>query len=203
MGRFASFRDDVRFAHTLRLVPPHPCHIIRIFLEGAHDGFVAGQAGFLGAGDAFEHALVILWQHFHELPDHVLPQIEDLLRTVAVCEAHVTIDHATHFRDLDRIGKLAQLDHLLVATRREIAGHVEHVGHAAAHPGGEVASGRTEHHHAAAGHVFATVIAHGLDDGAHARVAHREPFARHAADVNLAARRAIQTDVADDDIVQI
>src|SRR6185369_3448107 len=85
-------------------------------------------------------------------------------------------------------------------TRRKVAGHVEHVSHAAAHAGGEVASGRAKHDDAAAGHVFATVVAHALDNRAHAGVAHAESFARHAADVSLAARRAVKPDVADDDV---
>jgi len=45
------------------------------------------------------------------------------------------------------------------------------------------------------------VVADGLHDRMDAAVAHAEPFARHAADVGLAARCAVECDVADDDVV--
>ena len=91
--------------------------------------------------------------------------------------------------------------HLLVHAAGEIARFVEHVGDAAGHARGEIAPGRAEHDHAAAGHVLAAVIAHRLDDRIGAAVAHAEALARHAADVGLAARRAVEGDVADDDVL--
>ena len=53
----------------------------------------------------------------------------------------------------------------------------------------------------AAGHVFAAVVAHALDHGGRAAVAHREPLAGHAVHVCFAARGAEQVDVAGDDVV--
>src|SRR5205085_4646507 len=78
---------------------------------------------------------------------------------------------------------------------------IEHVGDAAAHARREVAAGAAEHHHAAAGHVFAAVIADTLGHHVRPRVADAEPLARDAADVRLAARRAVERHVADDDVV--
>ena len=78
---------------------------------------------------------------------------------------------------------------------------VEHVRDAARHAGREVAAGRPEHHHPAAGHVLAAVIADALDHRVHAGVAHAEPLAREAADVRLAGGRAVERDVADDDVL--
>ena len=60
---------------------------------------------------------------------------------------------------------------------------------------------RAEHDDPAAGHVFAAVIAHGLDDGVDAAVADAEALARHAADVGLAAGGPVEGDVADDDVL--
>ena len=68
-------------------------------------------------------------------------------------------------------------------------------------PGGEVAAGPAEDEHAAAGHVFAGVIADAFDDGQRAAVADGKPLAGNAADIRLAARRAVERDVADDDVV--
>ena len=54
---------------------------------------------------------------------------------------------------------------------------------------------------APAGHVFAAVIADAFDDGVRAAVADRESLAGDAADERLAARRAVERDVADDDVL--
>src|SRR5207302_745280 len=70
-----------------------------------------------------------------------------------------------------------------------------------AHPRSEVAAGAAEHDHAPAGHVFATVIAHTFHHDVRAAVADAEPLARHAADIGLAAGRAVERDVADDDVL--
>ena len=78
---------------------------------------------------------------------------------------------------------------------------VEHVGDAAAHAGGEVAAGPAEHDDASAGHVLAAVIADAFDDGERAAVADGEAFAGDAAEVRLAAGRAVERDVADEDVV--
>jgi Ca2+-binding RTX toxin-like protein len=58
-----------------------------------------------------------------------------------------------------------------------------------------------EHDDDAAGHVFAAVVADAFDNGNGAGVAHGKAFARHAAEVALAADRAVQHGVADDDRV--
>ena len=78
---------------------------------------------------------------------------------------------------------------------------VEDVGDAAAHAGGEVAPGRPEHDHAAAGHVLAAVVADALDDGVGARVAHREALAREAAEERAPRGRAVEDGVADDHVL--
>ena len=54
--------------------------------------------------------------------------------------------------------------------------------------------------HDAAGHVLAAVVADALDDGRRARVAHAEALAREAAEERLAGGRAVQRDVAADDV---
>ena len=83
----------------------------------------------------------------------------------------------------------------------EAAVLVEHVGDAAAHPGGEVAPGAAEHDDVAAGHVLAAVVADALDDGVGARVAHGEPLAGEPAEERLAPGRAVEDGVADDHVL--
>src|SRR5690606_9077615 len=58
-----------------------------------------------------------------------------------------------------------------------------------------------EHDDASARHVFAAMIADRFDDCVHATVAHAEALTGHTGDVRLAARRAIERDVADDDVL--
>ena len=78
---------------------------------------------------------------------------------------------------------------------------IPHVSDAATHAGREVATGWTEDHDAAAGHVFAAVVADAFDHGMRTAVADGEPLGGAAADECFAARRAVQRDVADDDVV--
>ena len=112
----------------------------------------------------------------------------------------MTPDQSLDFGDLVGVFQRLQIDHLQVAAAGKVAGLVQHVGDAARHAGREVAPRRAQHDDAAAGHVFAAVVAHALDHRVHAAVAHAEALAGHAADVGLAAGGAIEGHVADDDV---
>jgi len=91
--------------------------------------------------------------------------------------------------------------HLVIAAQPEISRDVEDVRHASAHAGRKIPARSSEHDHAAAGHVLAPVVADALDHGVRAAVADRKPFAGDAAEVRLAARRAVQRDVADENVL--
>ena len=86
----------------------------------------------------------------------------------------------------------------MVVAIDEIAIQVQHVAHAAGQAGAEIQTGPAEDRHDAAGHVFATVIAHSLDDRSGAGVAHREALAGAAGGEQLAAGGAVQAGVAHD-----
>ncbi len=60
-------------------------------------------------------------------------------------------------------------------------------------PAAKVGPGRTEHHHHAAGHVLAAVVADTLHHGQGAGITHRETFARHAAEVDSPAMAPYNT----------
>src|SRR5690606_14146059 len=94
-----------------------------------------------------------------------------------------------------------ELDHLHVAARSKGAVLVEHVGDAAAHAGCEVSTRLAEDDDATSGHVLAAVVAHALDDRVAARVTDTEALRRDAAEVRLAADRAVHHDVADEDVL--
>src|SRR5439155_12385757 len=72
---------------------------------------------------------------------------------------------------------------------------------APAHAGGEVPARAAEDHDESLGHVLAAVVADALDHRGDAAVAHAEPLAGLAAEEDLAARRAVERDVADDDVL--
>src|SRR5690606_26636791 len=78
---------------------------------------------------------------------------------------------------------------------------VEHVGDAARHAGREVQSSGPENDGAPAGHVLAAVVADAFDAGLRAAVADAEALSRAAAEERAARRRAVQRDVADQDVV--
>src|SRR5207248_1941328 len=75
------------------------------------------------------------------------------------------------------------------------------IGDAAAHARREIAPGLAQHHHAAAGHVLAAVIAHAFDHRLHAGITDAEALADHAAQENLAAGCAVADHVAGDDVL--
>ncbi len=103
------------------------------------------------------------------------------------------------FGDLFFLRHRLELDHRHVAAGFEGAVLVDHVGDAARHAGGEIAPGHAQHHHDAAGHVFAAMVAGAFDHGDGAGIAHGETLARDAAEIAFALGRAVQHGVADDD----
>ena len=93
------------------------------------------------------------------------------------------------------------VDHVEVDPLPEGALGVVDVGDPARHAGGEVAPGRAEHDDPAPGHVLAAVVAHALDHGHGARVAHAEALPHLAPDEGLAARGPVEDHVAGDDLL--
>src|SRR5690606_19078976 len=67
---------------------------------------------------------------------------------------------------------------------------------AVGHAGAEVEAGLPEHHHPAASHVLAAMIADALDNRRRAAVANREALADLACDEECAAGRAVEDRIA-------
>ena len=93
------------------------------------------------------------------------------------------------------------VDHLVVHAPEQRLVGIADEREAARHPGREVATGRAEDHRPPAGHVLAAVVADALDDRGRARVADAEPLADDPADEHVAAGRAVEDDVAGDDVL--
>src|SRR5262249_20082791 len=94
-----------------------------------------------------------------------------------------------------------EFDSAEIAPRQELAVRIPDVRDAPRHPGREVATRLAENDDAAAGHVFAAVVADSFNDRLGAAVPHAEPLGSPPTDESLTARRAVEADVADQDVV--
>ncbi len=172
-----------------------------------------------------ERPPVLVREHLHELAARGLPVVEHRERERAAGEAQVPLDQLAQQR-LVRLardaaagpcparrararrpsaaprscsGSSATID--VLQRCANVPSGIVDVGDAAAHARGEVAPGRAEHDHRAAGHVLAAVVAGAFDDRRRAGIAHAEALAGDAAEVRLALDRAVHHGVADDDVL--
>src|SRR5437762_3172005 len=156
---------------------------------------------FVVLGSLAEHAFVIGGHDFDELSRYLWPLGENFLGHHGASVFAVELDQVEQLGAVVRRSELFQLDDAEIAAADEIARGVPDVSNAAAHSGSEVAPRRTEDDHATAGHVFAAVIADTFDDRVSSAVADGKALGGAAAEKRLAAGRAIERDVADDDVV--
>src|SRR5208282_4647411 len=149
----------------------------------------------------FEHHPVLSRQYPYKLRSVVVPLVEDPPRDRALRVLQVPHDQRMQLLEFVAIADRTQLDHPGVAARWERAVFVKHVRHTAAHAGREVTAGLAQNHDQAARHVLASMVADALDDRVRAAVTHRESLAGYAAEERFAAGRAVERDVADNDVV--
>ena len=128
--------------------------------------------------------------------------VQHVFTAVAAGMSYVGFDQPPDVPDVLFLVQRFQIHHLLVAQSGKDTLFIQHIGDAAAHARGEVAAHGADHHHAAAGHVLATVVADALDDGLGAAVADGETLAGTAAEEGLAAGGAVEGHVADDDVLR-
>ena len=181
---------------------PHPREVARIFLEGGHDGLVAAQAGGVDAVHGVEHALVVVRQHLDELRDATSSHEASTSSGARAAGEHRrgARSWSSIRRSRPALSRRSRSTISVVAIRVEVAVRRRRRRRCrrACRRRSCVRWGRARR--PAAGHVFAAVVADALDDGADAAVAHAETLAGHAADVGLAAGRAVEGDVADDHV---
>ena len=158
---------------------------------------------FFDLAEAFQHALVVTREDLEELRQLGIPVGEQVLATRRAGELDMLFDFRLHIGDvrITALDEAVEVDHVLVEAFFEKSVEVVDIGHAARHACSEVASGRAENDHLSARHVFAAVVAHAFDDGFDARVADAEAFACDAVDVGFAGSRAVEGDIADEDVV--
>src|SRR5882672_6051563 len=167
-------------------------------------------------GELAERTPVLVREHLDELWPIFVPAFKYALCLGTAGVAHMVRDQLFHdalvgdatvpqvARKLGLLLGLGeqgfQRNHGSIAAPREFAVHVEHVADASRHAGAEVAPGLTQHHHGTARHVFAAMVADTLDHRQCARIAYGEALAGYAPEVRLPADRAVEHDVAGDDV---
>src|SRR6266436_3057435 len=92
---------------------------------------------------ALEHLPILSRPHLEELAAMLVPVIQNPARHRACGILMMAHDQGVNLVELGLIIEPMQFDHSHVALAAEAAVLVEHVGEAAAHPGGKVAPGRT------------------------------------------------------------
>ena len=68
------------------------------------------------------------------------------------------------------------------------------------HTGGKISSSLAQHDDCAARHILAAVVADTFHDDVRTGIAHAESLARNAGNKSAAACRAVERDIADDDV---
>ena len=111
------------------------------------------------------------------------------------------LDHFLQFLHIVFAGQFVGGHHLLVEADVEIVSLIQYIGDASAHSCGKVLACAAENHHAAAGHVFAAVVAHAFHYCRTAGVADSKAFSRHAVHENLSACGSVKGHVSDDDVI--
>src|SRR5205807_10416753 len=126
-----------------------------------------------------------------------LPARKELLGALRARVADMPLEELV--RGVARTRDRPREDEIVVEPEVEEPGRVVDVGLAAAHPGTDVAPEVAEDDDSAVRHVLARVVAGALDDGDGARVADREALAGPSRAVELAAGRAVENRVAEED----
>src|SRR6185369_3491774 len=129
------------------------------------------------------------------------PVAEDARRVGRSGVLEVALDQVAHERDVLRLIETLEIDHAEVTPALEVTVQIENVRDAPRHAGREVPAGASQDDDPTAGHVLAGMIADALHDRVDSAVTHAEALAGNAAHVGLAARRAVERDVADDDVL--
>ena len=166
--------------------------------ELGHDRLVDLATGGLDLADHPHHPLVVARDHRGELGQRLRPVVQQPAGHRRAGLGVVALDQRRAAVSACSPATSARSTSSGLTSGRSSR---QHEGEPARHAGREVAPGRAEHDHHAAGHVLAAVVADALDDRGRAGVADREPLADPAAQVQLAAGRSIEDGVAGDDLL--
>ena len=168
--------------------------------EGLKLGILPALALRYERGDGFDHFGIVLGNDFLERGDIVIEIDKNLLRLFRAGLLGVLLKQPAQPVNVLPLGERGHDEAGFIEAGVEIVVFVQHIDHAAGHARREVFARGAEDDGDAAGHVLTAVVAHALDDGGRAGVAHAEALARDAGDECAAGGGAIERDIADNDV---
>src|SRR5258708_4064079 len=126
---------------------------------------------------ALQRSLVFRWDHLDELLARDVPVFKEAACHGAAGEQEVLAQHGPD--RLDVLGRIqgVQLHHFRITAGLEAALGIPNIGDSAGHARRKIASRGPQDEDPAAGHVFASVVAHALDDRVGPRVPDAETLA--------------------------
>ena len=151
---------------------------------------------------SFDDALVLSGNDRFEQWQRFVPVIQNTHRLGRLSSLLMLFEYRLKFRGL-RIGYRFDFNQPGIDAARQFIVFIQHIGDSTGHACSEIISNRAKDHRPTAGHVFAAVIAHAFHNGGCTGIAHAEAFACQTSHICLAAGRAVQRDIADQDIVWI
>ena len=167
-------------------------------LERNHVGFFICVAFSLCFFDESQHFFISRRDDAGDAALGVFPVFQETAAQFAAGVLDMAGEHVLDDGDFAFIGEISQMHQVLVAVCRF---QVVYVSDTTGHAGGKVPPCTAQYEDAVAGHVFTAMIAYAFDDSRNAAVADAEPFTGDAVDIGFATGRAIESYVADDDVV--
>src|SRR6202451_1298956 len=173
------------------------------------DQRVQRRAGNVGLASATypQHSLVFVREDFDKPRQRLRPVVENPSRARAAGEFQMPrheISYKLRFRELSilRFENRFEVNRIEIAALfGEVSTLVKHVGDASTHTGGKISATSSEDKHQALGHVFAAMVSDSLDHGGRPGIANGKALARDAVEKRLAARRAVEGNVANENIL--
>src|SRR5579863_410089 len=148
-----------------------------------------------------QHAFEFVRENLDEPRNHVVPVVENPLGTATGSQLRVAQQEIFDDHHIGLVEQGLQIDGLQVTSPLgKVSALVEDVGHTAAHAGCEISATGAEHQHDAVGHVLASVVANALDHRSRSGVTNGKALARYSVEKRFAARGAVESNIADDDI---
>src|SRR5450755_427296 len=148
-----------------------------------------------------EYPFEFVWEDFDESRVYVVPVIENPLGATAASQVHVARNKIADNLHILTFKQRFEVNGVEVAAfLSEIHALVENIGDAAAHASGKISAARTEHQHQPVCHVLAAMIANPFDDCGRAGIAHGKAFTGDAVKEGFAAGRAVERNIANQDI---
>ena len=160
-----------------------------------------GDSLLLVSADCREHPLIIERYDLLEQRNVRFKVIQDLPSEFRSRFRDIFGQNIAELRDIIFFSQFLQNHHIFIDSSVQAVVLIQHIGNSAAHTCREVLARSPQDHRAAACHVLQSVVAASFRDRHRAGIADAEALSRDAVNKCFAACRAVESDVADDDIL--